>query len=110
VLDTLFALLRHVITGFSVSRPDKLHYHHVLMRLVVLMTHKDIGQKEANPISSFLSWPLIVVPCTLGYYLIDDKSTSVIAIFAFTAAYVVTYHLLVYNALKLRRSVNHPGS
>jgi UDP-GlcNAc:undecaprenyl-phosphate GlcNAc-1-phosphate transferase len=105
VLDTLFALLRRVMTGLSVSRPDKLHYHHVLMRLVVLMTHKDIGQKEANPIGSFLSWPLIIVPCALGYHLIDDKSTSVIAIVAFTAAYVVTYHLLVHNAIKLRRSI-----
>ena len=106
VLDTLFALLRRVMTGRSVSRPDKLHLHHVLMRLVVLMTHSEIDRKVANPIGSFLCWPLIMVPCALGYYLIDDKSTSVIAIVAFTTAYVVTYHLLVRNAFKLRRLIS----
>ncbi|OAH06921.1 putative undecaprenyl-phosphate N-acetylglucosaminyl 1-phosphate transferase [Rhodobacteraceae bacterium SB2] len=35
VVDTLFAMVRRLVTGLSVSQPDKLHYHHVLMRLVL---------------------------------------------------------------------------
>ena len=106
VLDTLFAMLRRFFTGLSVSQPDKLHYHHVLMRLVVLMSDKGIGKKEANPIGSFLSWPLMAVPCFLGYSLINDTRGALTAIVVFTLAYIVTYHMLIHNALKLRKSTN----
>ena len=105
VLDTLFAMVRRMVTGLSVSQPDKLHYHHVLMRLVLLMTHETIGKKEANPIGSLLSWPLMAIPCYMGYTMIDDKRGALIAIVGFTLAYVVTYHFLVHNALKLRNSL-----
>jgi UDP-N-acetylmuramyl pentapeptide phosphotransferase/UDP-N-acetylglucosamine-1-phosphate transferase len=106
VLDTLFAMARRLSTGLSVSQPDKLHYHHVLMRLVVLMSSKGIGKKEANPIGSFLSWPLMAVPCFLGYSYINDTRGALTVIVVFTLAYIVTYHLLIRNALKLRRSTH----
>ena len=106
VLDTVFAMVRRLITGHPISRPDKLHYHHVLMRLVILMTHKTIGVKEANPIGSFLSWPLMALPCFLGYSLIEDTRGALTAIIFFTLAYVVTYHLLVHNAAKFRNITN----
>ena len=105
VLDTLFAMVRRLITGLSISQPDKLHYHHVLMRVVVLMTQKTIGTKEANPIGSLLSWPLMAAPCFMGYALIDDTRGAVTAIAVFTLAYVVTYHVLIHNAFKLRRKL-----
>jgi UDP-N-acetylmuramyl pentapeptide phosphotransferase/UDP-N-acetylglucosamine-1-phosphate transferase len=105
VLDTLFAMVRRLLTGLSISQPDKLHYHHVLMRLVLLMTHKTIGKKQANPIGSLLSWPLMAIPCYLGYVLVNDTRGALTAIVAFTLAYVVTYHLLIHNAFKLRKAL-----
>ena len=105
VLDTLFAMVRRLLTGLSISQPDKLHYHHVLMRLVLLMTHKTIGKKQANPIGSLLSWPLMAIPCYLGYVLVNDTRGALTAIVAFTLAYVVSYHLLIHNAFKLRKAL-----
>ena len=90
------------MTGLYVSRLDKQHYHHVLMRLVVLITDKKIGQKEVNPIGSFFAWHLTMIACALEYHLNGDKGTFEVAIVAFTDPYVVTYHLLVNNELKLR--------
>ena len=106
VVDTLFAMGRRFLTGLSVSQPDKLHYHHVLMRLVLLMTPESIGKKEANPIGSLLSWPLMAVPCFLGYSMIDDTRGALTAIVAFTLAYVITYHFLIHNAVKLRKRIS----
>ena len=105
VLDTLFAMVRRLLTGLSISQPDKLHYHHVLMRLVLLMTHKTIGRKQANPIGSLLSWPLMAIPCYLGYVLVNDTRGALTALVAFTLAYVVSYHLLIHNAFKLRKAL-----
>ena len=104
VLDTLFAMLRRLVTGAPVFQPDKLHYHHVLMRIVLLLTHKTIGKKEANPIGSLLSWPLMTVPCFMGYAFINDTRSALTAIVVLTLAYVITFHLLIYNALKLKNS------
>jgi hypothetical protein len=97
-------MLRRLVTGTPVFQPDKLHYHHVLMRIVLLLTHKTIGKKEANPIGSLLSWPLMTVPCFMGYAFINDTRSALTAIVVLTLAYVITFHLLIYNALKLKNS------
>ncbi|HBM67500.1 MAG TPA: hypothetical protein DDZ82_01585, partial [Rhodobacteraceae bacterium] len=59
----------------------------------------------ANPIGSLLSWPLMAVPCFLGYSMIDDTRGALTAIVAFTLAYVITYHFLIHNAVKLRKII-----
>ena len=89
--------------GVSVSHPDKLHYHHILMRLVLLLSRGSIGKKEANPIGSVLSWPFIALPCVAGYFLAENPRVAFFAVSLFILAYVISYHLLVRNALKLRR-------
>jgi UDP-GlcNAc:undecaprenyl-phosphate GlcNAc-1-phosphate transferase len=43
VLDTVFALVRRFVTGYSIATPDRMHYHHVLMRMVLIATPKSIG-------------------------------------------------------------------
>ena len=103
VTDTLFAMIRRFVTGVSVSHPDKLHYHHVLMRLVLLLSRGSIGKKEANPIGSLLSWPFIALPCIAGYFLVEEPSAAFFPVLFFVLAYVLSYHLLVRNALKFRR-------
>jgi len=67
------------------------------------MTHKTIGKKEANPIGSLMSWPLMAVPSYMGYAFISDTRGALTAIFVFTVAYVITYHLLIHNALRFRK-------
>jgi hypothetical protein len=64
------------MTSLYVSRLDKQHYHHVLMRLVVLMADKKIGQKEANPIGSFFAWQLTMIVFALEYHLNGDLPPS----------------------------------
>jgi len=48
----------------------------------------------------------MAVPCFMGYAFIDDTRGALTAIVVFTLAYVITYHLLIHNALKLRKSAN----
>ena len=103
VIDTLFAMIRRFTRGVSVSHPDKLHYHHVLMRLVLLLSRGSIGKKEANPIGSVLSWPFIALPCVAGYFLAENPRAAFFAVSLFILAYIISYHLLVRNAVKFRR-------
>jgi len=48
----------------------------------------------------------MAVPCFMGYAFIDDTRGALTAIVVFALAYVITYHLLIHNALKLRKSAN----
>ncbi len=103
VLDTVFALLRRFANGHSVSTPDRMHYHHILMRIVLITTPKSIGIEKANPIGSIIAWPLIALPSLLGVLFIDNHGASTIGVVVFTFLYIVTYHVFVHKAARLRR-------
>ena len=102
VLDTVFAMTRRLVAGHSVSQPDRLHYHHVLMRLVLLATRKSVGLERANPLGSALTWPLVAAPSALGVLLIADAGKAIAGVVLFSALYVATYHALVRRAVKFR--------
>ena len=103
VLDTLFAMARRLFNGHSVATPDRLHFHHVMMRLVLIATPKALGKRGANPIGSFLAWPFIATPCVTGVFFIGDARGAFSAVVIFSLAYVALYHVLVRGALRLRR-------
>jgi UDP-N-acetylmuramyl pentapeptide phosphotransferase/UDP-N-acetylglucosamine-1-phosphate transferase len=103
VLDTVFALVRRFANGHSVSTPDRMHYHHILMRIVLITTPKSIGTEKANPIGSIIAWPLIALPSLLGVLFIDNHGASTLGVVVFTFLYIVTYHVFVHKAARLRR-------
>jgi len=104
VLETVFAMARRLAAGKSMSQPDRLHYHHVLMRLVLLATPKSVGLQRANPIGSVLAWPLVAAPCVLGILFISNIALSIASVFLFTMFYVISYLLLIRNALKVKNT------
>jgi UDP-N-acetylmuramyl pentapeptide phosphotransferase/UDP-N-acetylglucosamine-1-phosphate transferase len=103
VLDTIFALVRRFVNGYSVATPDRMHYHHVLMRIVLIATPQSVDITKANPIGSVITWPLIALPSLLGVLLIDHHMKSALGVVLFTFLYILTYHILVYKAARLRR-------
>ena len=103
VLDTVFALLRRFVTGHSIATPDRLHYHHIVMRLVLIATPKSIGIEKANPIGSVIAWPLIALPSLLGVLFIDNHTKSTLGVVLFTVLYAVTYHVFVRKASRFRK-------
>lgn len=105
VLDTVFAMMRRFLNGHAVSQPDRLHYHHVLMRLVLLATPKKIGLERANPIGSAIAWPLVAAPSVLGVLLIADTGKAITGVVLFCLLYIMTYHALVRQAIKFKNFV-----
>jgi len=105
VLDTLFSMYRRVAAGHAVSRPDRLHFHHLLMRLALLAAPGRLDRERANPIGSALAWPLIAIPGVVGFLYIDDASGAMWATLALTTVYIVSYRLLIASATKIRRVV-----
>jgi len=72
------------------------------MRIVLISTPKSVGIDKANPIGSVIAWPLIALPTLLGILFINHHAMSVLAVVLFTFLYIVTYHILVHKAVRLR--------
>ena len=102
VLDTVFAMARRAFSGQSISEPDRLHFHHVAMRLTGIYAGKTLTRKATNPIGSALTWPLAWVPCALGVYFITDTASAMMCVGLFSLLYGVTLLQLIRRARGLR--------
>ncbi len=106
VFDTLFAIIRRFSTGESISKPDRLHFHHMLMRLIRVSAPTKITTKKSNPIGSLATWPFLMTPCILGCVFIDNPKYALLSIGLLCTFYIITYRLLIDRALRIRRLFN----
>lgn len=102
VFDTLFAMIRRFSTGKPISKPDRLHFHHMLMRLIRITAPTKITIEKSNPIGSLATWPFLVTPCILGFVFINSPKYALLSIGLLCTFYVVSYHFLVFRALRIR--------
>lgn len=90
IADTLFAILRRKIKGESISKPDKMHIHHQLLR-------RNFGQK-GTVLIIYLATALFA-SASIIYVLIDNELGYLI--------YGVLLLILIIFALKTDIIVNH---
>jgi UDP-GlcNAc:undecaprenyl-phosphate GlcNAc-1-phosphate transferase len=95
VLDTIFAIVRRFLRGQAIGEPDKLHFHQLLMRALIIRFPRTYTLDKANPIASVLTWPFAAAPCLVGYVLIDQPQRAIIATLVISSLYVVTYFILI---------------
>jgi UDP-GlcNAc:undecaprenyl-phosphate GlcNAc-1-phosphate transferase len=105
-LDTFFAIMRRLAIRQPIARPDRMHFHHVVMRLARI-SNPSLALSQSNPIASALIWPLAAVPCALGFIFAEDVVSSALLVVACALAYVAVYFVLVKIAPRLRRVVAH---
>ena len=103
VFDTLFAIFRRFSRGEPISKPDRLHFHHMLMRLIRVSAPTKITAENSNPIGSLATWPFLVTPCIFGYLFIDNSKYALLSIALLCAFYTISYRILVDRALRIRR-------
>ncbi len=105
IADTILTVLRRLSRQRSAFRPDRMHFHHVVMRgFEILM----LGKKNriiANPVSTLIMVPLIAAPSVAGVLLWNDDGLALIATLVFAALFVVTYRATVWATHHVRK---HP--
>ena len=102
VLETVFSMLRRAARRQSMAHPDRMHFHHVVMRLTSI-ADPSLGIATSNPLASVLIWPLAAIPCALGVAYVRDVAVSAAMVAAFAACYVFVYVMLVKISPRLRR-------
>lgn len=66
IVDMAHAILRRRLNHNRADRPDFLHFHHVVMRSLIIYSGGRLTKSVANPIATAIILPLASIPVALG--------------------------------------------
>lgn len=96
VADTGLAIWRRWKLGSPTDHPDRLHFHHLVMRFLEIRFFGRDRRKTTNPVATLILIPLISVPQVLGVLLWDNFEASLLSVFCvglfFIASYLILFH------------------
>ncbi|TVP72766.1 MAG: hypothetical protein EA339_05775 [Rhodobacteraceae bacterium] len=91
VADTFLAIGRRMSSGRSIGAPDRLHYHQLVMRALLLLTHGRIGKGGANSATTVIMLPFIAAPVGAGVLFWNQPYAAALAWLGFAALFVGSY-------------------
>ena len=109
IADTVMAILRRYSAGKSITQPDRLHFHQLVMRAVEIVLLGRNKRKLANPLATTLTIPFVISPMIAGVLFAYDPRNAAIACVFFGGVFFVTYKVGMWLAPKLRRSYRLPS-
>ena len=97
IVDMAHAILRRRLKHNRADRPDFLHFHHVVMRSLIISSGGRLTKSVANPLATAIILPLASIPVALGviYHERDVVCVTLFCLFA------VLFGLLHRNLIRL---------
>ena len=93
VMDTVFAIGRRRFANGRTDKPDRLHFHQLIMRFWEIMSGGKLSKKVANPLATATILPLAALPVVGGVIFIDQPLASFFVVAASCASFWLTYSL-----------------
>ena len=91
VADTCLAIWRRLRLSTPHDRPDRLHFHQLVMRFIEIRILGRNSRARSNPIATLVLMPLIAVPQIVGVIFITDHLYAVFAVLIFSALFFGSY-------------------
>ena len=91
VADTGLAIWRRWSLGDPTYRPDRLHFHQLVMRFLEIRFLGRDKRQLANPIATIILIPLVSVPQLFGVMMWKDFAPSVWVALIMTVLFIFTY-------------------
>ncbi|MDC0739699.1 MraY family glycosyltransferase [Cognatishimia sp. SS12] len=91
VADTAFAIIRRRLLDKDTDQPDRLHFHHLVVRALRLLTNKQFNPDMLNPAATLVMLPFIAVPITMGVLFWSSGAGALIGLLFFALLFVSTY-------------------
>jgi UDP-N-acetylmuramyl pentapeptide phosphotransferase/UDP-N-acetylglucosamine-1-phosphate transferase len=98
VADTMLAIWRRFSLSAPTGRPDRLHFHQLVMRFLEIRILGRSRRSLANPLATIIMVPFIVIPQICGLIFAFNHSTAVASSVAFSFMFFTTYMLGMYLA------------
>ncbi len=91
VADTFLAMARRMRAGRPVGAPDRLHYHQLVMRALMLLSGGRMGKAAANSATTLVMLPLVAMPIAAGVWLWDRPGAALVAWGVFGVLFTLSY-------------------
>lgn len=104
IADTLWTITRRLIRRSSTARPDRMHFHQVMMRSFEILVLGRRDRAISNPIATLILLPLFTAPTLAGIFLWNQNEIAFFATAVFAGLFVASYQVIVLCAKNRRRS------
>jgi len=104
IADTLFAIVRRTFCHHAAMRPDRMHFHHVVMRGLKILVMPKASRAVTNPTATAILLPLIAAPSGLGVVFWNRSTLALCAIVLFAALFFLGYSAII-RAAHHRRTI-----
>ncbi len=91
VADTAFAIIRRRLLDKSTDQPDRLHFHHLVVRALRLITKRRYNPELLNPAATIILLPLIAAPVAAGVVFWQSGVSALVVMLLFALFFVSTY-------------------
>ena len=90
VMETIFSIVRRKLTRRPADRPDRMHFHHVVMRGLEIISKGRISRQMSNPLATLIIFPIACIPAILGT-LYSQSHQAGVAIFLTSFCFYVNF-------------------
>ena len=98
IMDTVAAILRRRLKQGSINHADHMHFHQLVMRVLVIYSGGRISQNLANPLSTIIILPFCALLVFLGVLFLESSFLSILTIVFATFLFFGSYYLLIFFA------------
>jgi UDP-N-acetylmuramyl pentapeptide phosphotransferase/UDP-N-acetylglucosamine-1-phosphate transferase len=91
VADTAFAIIRRRLLDKETDQPDRLHFHHLVVRALRLLIQKRLRPEFFNPAATMVMLPFIAVPVSAGVVFWNNGFGALAALLFFALLFISTY-------------------
>jgi UDP-N-acetylmuramyl pentapeptide phosphotransferase/UDP-N-acetylglucosamine-1-phosphate transferase len=112
IADTLWTITRRLMRRRSTARPDRMHFHQVMMRSFEILVLRRRDRAISNPIATMMMLPLFACPTLAGVLFWNQNEIAFVATVVFAVIFVASYQAIVLcSKLKRRFGVlnGHPA-
>ena len=96
IMETIFSIFRRKLRGRSSNKPDRMHFHHIAMRGLEIISRRRISRQGSNPLATILLLPLASLPALLGIAYSRSQEAGIIICISSLCAYILTYNGILF--------------
>lgn len=104
VADTCLAIWRRKRKNRRAYKPDRLHFHQLVMRFLEIRFLGRSRRRISNPIATIILFPFVAVPQILGAVFWNNFAMALFSVIIMSLLFFCTYLLGIHFAQKTRPS------
>ena len=113
VADTIFSIIRRVRLRKATDQPDRLHFHHLVVRGLALAKPSGKSKVWGNSLATIVMMPLFIAPILGGVVFWDEPIRAFLVLGLFAGVFIITYRYsidyFVGNEFRQRANTNAPN-